>query len=202
MEILRHIVRTLIIVFVYAIGCGGIVWALVVLGVNAYVVVITPIALGLAFAYFSARWHPYWAPICKQVMRIPWSQEDGTAMETCIEIAVFAAGQTNTSVYRASIYQCLTRKRIQRRLIGDSVTLLGRFDPGVWFYIHDRFYPRLDGLVCLDVRTCEWVFHQPKSVIELDDSVKSRKGLIHVIWNGRATQIDLRTIPDCAPSHV
>ncbi len=74
--------------------------------------------------------------------------------------------------------------------------MLGRFDPGVWFYIRDRFYPRLDGLVCLDIRTCEWRYHQPQSVIELDESAKSRRGVLNVTWNGIATQIDLQNIPE------
>lgn len=196
LEVARHVLRTMVMVFVGAAFFIGITVAMIFLEVNAYVVMVTPMVLLLAFVYFSARWHPYWAPISKHVMRIPWSQDDGTAMETCIEIAIFAAGNSNTSVYRASIYESLTGKRIKRCLIGDSVTLLGHFDPGVWFYIHDRFYPRLDGLVCLDIRTCEWRFHQPQSVIELDESATNRQGVLNVIRNGIATQIDLQRIPD------
>ncbi len=197
MEILKHLLRTLIIIVVGVVGLYAFLWTSILLGVNAYVIVFTPMAIGLAFAYFSARWHPYWAPICKQVMRLPWTREDGTAMETRIEIAIFAAGYSNTRVYRASIYESSTRKRIKRVLIGDGVTMLGRFEPGVWFYIHDRFYPRIDGLVCLDVQTCEWRFHQPKSSIQLDEdeSLKCPRGFVNVIWNGTATQLDLREIP-------
>lgn len=199
MEILKHILRTLVIVVVGTILFIGIFLAMLFLGVHAYVILATLFVLGSAFVYFSARWHPYWAPISKQAMRLPWTREDGTAMETCVEIAIFAAGYTNTSVYRVSIYESLTRKRTHRRLIGDGVTMLGRFEPGVWFYIHDRFYPRIDGLVCLDVQTCEWRFHQPKSVIELDEdeSLKCPRGFVNVIWNGTATQLDLRKIPNC-----
>ena len=194
MEIVKHLLRTLLMI------CGGVIllyaWfhLMFFLRVNPYLIVFGPVAMGVAFAYFSARWHPYWAPISKPVMRLPWSREDGTAMETCIEIAIFAAGYSNTRVYRASIYESSTRKRTKRVLIGDSVTMLGRFEPGVWFYIHDRFYPRIDGLVCLDAQTCAWRFHQPKSVMELDEdeSLKSRRGFVNVIWNGTATQIDLR----------
>jgi hypothetical protein len=199
MAILKHLLRTLIIIVVGVIGLWCFLWTSIKFGVNPYVVVFTPVVMGLAFAYFSARWHPYWAPISKQAMRLPWTREDGTAMETCVEIAIFAAGYTNKSVYRVSIYESLTRKRTHRRLIGDGVTTLGRFEPGVWFYIHDRFYPRIDGLVCLDVQTCEWRFHQPKSVIELDEdeSLKCPRGFVNVIWNGTATQLDLRKIPNC-----
>lgn len=197
MEILKHFLRTLLIVFVGAILFYGFIYLMISLKVNMYFTLATPVCAGLAYAYFSARWHPYWAPICKQAMRLPWTREDGTAMETCVEIAIFAAGKSNTRVYRASIYESVTRKRIHRVLIGDAVTVLGHFEHGVWFYIHDRFYPRIDGLVCLDVPTCKWRFHQPKSVIELDEdeSLKSRRGFVNVIWNGIATQIDLRTFP-------
>ncbi len=174
----------------------GIFFSMFFFEINAYVIVATPMVLMFAFVYFSARWHPYWAPICKQAMRIPWEREDGTAMETCIEIAIFAAGYSNAAVYRASIYESLTRKRTERRLIGDSVRMLGRFGPGVWFYIDDRFYPRLDGLVCMDIRTCEWLFHQPKAALELDESFKNHQGILNVIWNGNATQVDLRKLSD------
>ncbi len=196
MEIIKHLLRTLVIIVVGVLLFYGLFFAMFFLRVNPYVIVFTPMVLLFAFVYFSARWHPYWAPISKQAMRLPWSQDDGMPMETCIEIAIFAAGYSNKSVYRASIYECLTRKRTKRILIGDGVTMLGRFTPVVWFYIHDRFYPRLDGLVCLDVRTCKWIFHRPKSVIELDESVNSRREILNVIWNGTATQIDLREIPD------
>src|SRR5690606_41867097 len=103
--------------------------------------------------------------------------------------------------YRISIYECGSGKRTQRRLIGDSVTYLGIFDSGIWFYIHDRFYARRDGLVCVDVKSCDWLYHQPPSVIEFVDKVDGRPGVIDVVWNGVPTKLDLRVHPPTARSN-
>ncbi len=195
-EVFAHIVRTIVMTGLMAALFIGAFLAMIYLKIPVYWMFAVITCLVVAVVYGTARWHPYWAPMAKRVARIPWDRDDGTKMETLIEMAIVQAGlYTRTETYRISIGECKSRKRTKRRLIGENATYLGAFDSGIWFYIHDRFYARRDGLVCVGLRSGDWRYHQPKSVIEFVDQAGKRPGLIDVIWNGVPKQLDLRNNP-------
>ena len=123
----------------------------------------------LVFIYHSGRWFAYRTPHAKDLDRFRWTADDGEKMESCVENATVYSGYIKTTIIRVSIYNRTRNKRAKRRLIGDDAEYLRKKGEGFWFLIHDRFHSRKDGLLCVDRKTGEIVFHRPKKQIDVDD---------------------------------
>ena len=131
---------------------------------------VAAILIGIfAFTYHSGRWFAYRTPHAKDLHRFRWTSNDGDKMESCVENAAVFSGHIETTIIRVSIYNRTRKKRAKRRLIGDNAEYLRKKGEGFWFLIHDRFHARKDGLVCVDRKTGEVLFHQPKKQIDMDD---------------------------------
>ena len=199
-DLFIHLLRTVVLCVLLAVFFLALVTASVLWGLSF------PILAGLlavavaAVIVGTAHWHPYWAPIAKQAARIPWQRSNGVQMETVVEIAIVQSGAlTRTEIYRVSIYEHQSKKRLKRVMIGDDANFLGAFRSKLWFYIYDRFYARRDGLVCLHMYTGEWLYHKPQSELEFVRRVGKRQGVIEVLHRGVKKQIDLSTEPMVAP---
>lgn len=196
-EIFQHLLRTLLLIAASLAAISASVGIATWIGVrNPYVYMAILVFWAWAIIYGTARWHPYWAPVSKRASRIPWTRDDSVKMETLIEYAIVQAGMSAHQYLRVSIRECETGKLFRRRVIGDEVTLLGKFGNGIWCYIHDKFYARRDGLVCLDLRSCEWTYHEPQSQVELPDDAHPRKGILQIERDGVLTEVDLNTLCD------
>lgn len=174
MEILKHLVRTLIHIAALLAICGFIFLVTLKLGLPHYVKFFGVMAVILAYVIWSGRMHAYWAPISKRVNAFKWKTVDGRKMETVVEKAIVqAGGYIRTETLRVSIYELESGRRIARIMIGDDATYLGRHGIGIWFHIADRYHARRDGLVCLDVKTGKWLHHVPRSEIPYLSPTKS-----------------------------
>ncbi|MFG0290414.1 MAG: hypothetical protein ACF8CQ_19705 [Rhodopirellula sp. JB044] len=144
------------------------------------------------YIYGSARWHAYWAPVAKKVMSQPWTSSTGEAMETVVENAVVqlnAFSQSHT--LRVSIYRRDDGRRVQRTMIGDDATFLGVHGIGLWFYIEDRFYARISGLVCVDRETGDFIYHVPRSEIAAVEKGRKRGQIFAEDREGNTTEMQL-----------
>ncbi|MEM1227873.1 MAG: hypothetical protein AAGJ40_19455 [Planctomycetota bacterium] len=166
MDYLTHFFRTLIQIGLVAAAMGGIVVGTILLGLPPVLIPVGMVVLIGGYIYGSARWHAHWAPHAKRVAARRWTTDAGEEMETVIEKAIVQAGaSTRSETLRVSIYVLSTGRRAARRLIGDDAEFLGFHGIGLWFHIADRFHARRDGLVCVDLHTGRWIYHQPKSEI-------------------------------------
>ncbi|SMP73142.1 hypothetical protein SAMN06265222_11632 [Neorhodopirellula lusitana] len=168
MEIFKHLLRTL------ALMAGlGAVWGILFVAMLYTGLVKTALTMmmlsTLAFIYFSARWHAYWAPIADTVNKYRWIDSHGEQMETLVENAVMQVGSGTSKTLRVSFYNRTTGKRLRRIMIGDSSTFCGARKSGLWFFIHDRSHARKDGIVCIDRKTGDCLFYQPKKQLDMDD---------------------------------
>ncbi len=189
-DIFVHIIRTFVLVAVLTAILWGLFYACFFFRLPIPIVVGVIVLYMAAIVFGTARWHAYWAPIAKQVARIPWQRDDGVAMETIIEVAIVHRGPA-WGTYRASIYQQEPRKRLKRIMIGDEVKFLGMHGARLWFYLADKFHARRDGLVAMNPQTGEWVYHVPQAELEFVDRVANRRGVIDVLHRGAAKRIDL-----------
>jgi len=166
MGILKQFARTLVHMAVIGLAILLIIVVTVKLGLSPYVI-LAGIALVIGFyVYWSGPRHAHWAPVSKRVAALKWTSAEGARMETVVEKAVVQAGpHVRSETLRVSIYECDSRRRHERKVIGDDATFLGRHGIGIWFHIADRYHARRDGLVCMDVETGRWLYHAPKSEI-------------------------------------
>ncbi len=200
-DVIQHIIRTLLLVGATAALCALVILVTIYWKWSPYVMFAALMAIIVAVVYGTARWHPYWAPIVKQVARIPWQHTNGTAMVTIVEKALVHAGSTQET-YRVSIYALPGHHLVRRQLIGDlSTQWLGVWETGLWFYIGDRFYARRDGIVCLDLQTAAWRYHLSKSEATWEDQDDDQRHLIEVIRAGRSEILDLRFLPPRRVGH-
>jgi hypothetical protein len=193
-EIVIHVLRTIALCLGGAALLYAAIYGMIYLRFSPYLLFGVLFGGIGAWIYFSARWHPYWAPIAKDVLRKPWVRDDGVKMVTVVEVAIIQASYVRLEVYRVSIYEQQGMRRVKRRLVGDDATFLGLIHDGLWFYIDDRFYGRKDGLVCVDMRTGDWVYHQPKSKVQLVEAIPGKTGTIDVVWEGERKRVELKEI--------
>jgi len=201
--VFAHVLRTILLVFVGAgVFLGIIVGGILLRAPVALIFGLLALAI-FALIYGTARWHAYWAPICKRAAQFAWDRDDGMKMKTIVEIAIVRGGlHTRTGTYRVSIYE-LPGKRLRKRvMIGESVHFFRVFEPGIWFYIYDSFHARRDGLVCVDKKTGAWLYHEPQSVVQLVDDADHRSGVIEIVRNGVLEHFDLKkvSIPTSCPA--
>lgn len=190
-EIVVHLVRTLALCLGGAALLYATIYATIYFRLSPYLMFALIFGGIAAWVYFSARWHPYWAPIAKPVHRKRWVREDGAKMLTVVEVSIVETQAARLETYRISIYKQPGMWRIRRRVLGDDVVFLGRIREGLWFYIHDPFYARKDGLVCVDARSGDWIYHQPQSKVQFVESIQGQTGTIEVIWAGTPKRLDL-----------
>lgn len=191
---IASIVRTFVTVCLFALILGGAFVVMIQWRVPIYVHALVLTGLLSLGIYGVSRYAPMWAPIVRPIAHSPWSRSDGTRMETVVEIAAMHSDESVHECYRVSIYETDRRRRVRCQLIGDQVDYLGVFESGVWFLIHNGFYARKTGLVCLDIRTLKWVYHDP-SLRANQSSPSCELGVLSVIKDGEEMRIDLRTVP-------
>jgi hypothetical protein len=151
-------------------------------------------ALLFALIYFYSAWFPLLMPISRLDASVKWTRDDGTLMETAVEVAIIHSDDTSYDYYRLAIREAVSRRRVKRRLIGCSATFLGTFDSGIWFYLHHGQHRLRSGLICLDTKTCDCLYHEPRSQIQLHDFL-NQSGVMKVARKGVDMQLDLQTIP-------
>lgn len=194
-EIVKHLLRTLIHIAVLAIVFGGIIVLTIKLRLPMMIIPVGVVVLLGGYIYWSARWHAYWAPVSKKVMGKKWNLATGEAMETVVENAIIqAGGSVQTVTLRLSIYNLETGRRVFRRCIGDDVVFLGVHGMGIWFFIEDRFHARRDGLVCVDVQTGEWIYHVPKSEIRSIEKGKKNGQVFAEMADGEVRELPLAEV--------
>ena len=193
-EIVVHLLRTVALCLGGAALLYATIYASIYFRLSPYLMFAIIFGGIAAWVYFSAGWHPYWAPIAKPVHRTPWVREDGAKMLTVVEVSVMETKSFRLETYRVSIYKQPGKWRVRRRVIGDDVVFLGSIREGLWFYIQDPFYARKDGLVCVDARSGDWIYHQPKSKVEFVKSSKDQAGTIDVIWDGTRKRLQLHEL--------
>ena len=124
--------------------------------------------LVIGFAYFSGKWHAYWAPVADEMRTRSWNSKEGSEMETVLELAhvhtaVFGgADAIRQTVWRISVYDRTRKRRTTRIMIGEDAKFLGEPGGYYWFYIGDRFYSKVAGLTAFDRQTGAIKFNRPK----------------------------------------
>ena len=202
MEIAKHLIRVSAIVCMTAVFLGAVVMAMIYFHFPIVLMLFVLIGLIVPVVYFYSLWAPAWAPVSKPIARSRWQREDGTDMDTVVELAQLALEDSSFECYRVSMYESTRFKRRKCQVIGDHVTYLGTFPSGIWFYIHNRFYARRDGLVCLCTRTFEWLYLEPKSEVLLSEELNQQSSKINVTRKGEDMRLDLATLPPSECPHT
>lgn len=198
---LGHLARTVVLVLVLAFVFLALVAGAIVLRLNPILLVSGLVVLVIGVVYGTARWHPWWAPLAKSIRKIRWENSQGLSMETVVEVAQVQAGSAVQEVWRLSIYESVSRRRVHRQLVGDRVDYLGVHGPGIWFFLSSRFYSGRDGLICLDSTNGKLLYHWPKRIVQRVEENDETPGLVELLWNGAAVHFDLSRAERTASRH-
>ena len=193
--LLTHLFRTVLMVLSLTVIFIALLVGAILLRVPPVAILIGVAVLFGVFVIGSARWHAYWAPMAKTMACFKWQNSVHENMETVVENAIVQVGMSGqASTLRVSIYNRTTGKRLCRRLIGDDATYLGLHGCGLWFFIHDRFHARKDGLVCVDRATASWLYHRPQAELRYVSEARQHGTILVELVDGPEEGIVLASL--------